>query len=68
MKLNTCIVQPYYSFKEEDLDKCFYDMLSLLDGIDKSADIIVLPEYCDVPAATKGKSFFHASIEKYNPI
>ncbi len=25
------IIQPYYSFLEDDLNKCFQDMLALLD-------------------------------------
>lgn len=62
------IVQPYYSFEEKDLSCCFDGMLELMDQIGEDADIIVLPEYCDVPAACGSKSAFHASLEKYNPI
>ena len=62
------IVQPYYSFDEADLDKCFVDMIAHLESIGDDADVIVLPEYCDVPSATKGKNNFHASIEKYNGV
>lgn len=62
------IIQPFYSFEEKDLEKCFYDMIDLLDTVKEDADIIVLPEYCDVPAATKSKAAFHNSIEKYNSI
>ena len=62
------IIQPYYSFNEEDLALCFEGMISHLDSIGDDADIIVLPEYCDIPASTKGKDNFHASIVKYNSI
>lgn len=62
------IIQPYYSTKEEDLELCFEGMIDLLDGIGNDADIIVLPEYCDIPAARASKKSFHASIEKYNSI
>jgi predicted amidohydrolase len=62
------IIQPYYSFNEGDLDICMSDMLAHLDSVGEDADLIVLPEYCDVPAACKGKQSFHASIEKYNDL
>ena len=62
------IIQPYYSFEESDLDTCFNGMIAHLDYIGDDADIIVLPEYCDVPAATRGKNNFHASLEKYNSV
>ena len=60
------IIQPYYSFEEKDLEKCFYGMLELLDTVGEDADIIVLPEYCDIPAACRGKAAFHGAIERYN--
>ena len=60
------IIQPYYSFEEKDLQKCFDGMIDLLDTVGNDADIIVLPEYCDIPAACGGKSSFHCSIESYN--
>ena len=60
------IIQPYYSFEEEDLSKCFDGMVKLIDEVPEDADIIVLPEYCDVPAACRSKKAFHSSIEKYN--
>ncbi len=66
MKVN--VIQPYYSFDEKDLDKCFDDMLTLLDKCDESCDLIVLPEYCDIPASTSSKAAFHGSIEKKNGI
>ena len=62
------IIQPFYSFEEKDIDKCFNDMVAHLDTLGDDADIIVLPEYCDVPASTKSKDAFHASIAKYNSI
>ena len=62
------IVQPYYSLEEADLSKCFDEMLALLDTVGEDADVIVLPEYCDIPASCDSKSAFHMSIEKYNDI
>ena len=60
------IIQPYYSFEEADLQSCFDGMVAHLDSIGEDADLIVLPEYSDIPASTKGKDHFHASIKKYN--
>ena len=60
------VVQPYYSVNENDLQKCFDSMIELIDKCDESSDVIVLPEYTDVPAACKGKSSFHGAIEKFN--
>ena len=62
------IIQPFYSFDEKDIQSCFDGMVAHLDAIGEDADIIVLPEYCDIPASTKGKANFHGAIEKYNSI
>ena len=62
------IIQPYYSFNEDDIDLCMNSMLAHLDSIGDDADIIVMPEYSDVPAACKSKSSFHGSIERYNEL
>lgn len=66
--MKTYIVQPYYSFDESDLQKCFDEMLAYLDSIGDDADIIVLPEYSDVPADCRGKTEFHAALENYNDV
>ncbi len=64
--MKACIIQPYYSFDSEKLADCFNGMISLIDRCDESMDLIVLPEYCDIPAAAKNAEEFHASIERYN--
>lgn len=61
-----CVIQPAYSLSEKDLDVCFADMLRLMDRCDDSMDVIVLPEYCDIPAATESAAGFKASIERFN--
>ena len=66
MKMKAYIIQPYYSFEEKDLQKCYDGMIALLDTVDKDADIIVLPEYTDIPAACDSKASFHGAIETYN--
>ena len=64
--MKVCVIQPYYSFDPADTEKCFRDMISLMDSCDESLDVIVLPEYSDIPAAQKSKADFHASIDKRN--
>lgn len=62
------IIQPYYSFMQDDMNKCFANMLLLMEKVGDDADIIVIPEYCDVPSACKGKKEFHEAINKYNSL
>ena len=64
--MKVCVIQPFYSFDEKDTEKCFREMIALLDKCDDSLDLIVLPEYSDIPAAQSSKKNFHASIEKRN--
>ncbi len=66
--MKVCVIQPYYSFSYNDLDRCFNEMTALIDRCDDSMDLIVLPEYCDIPAATENGIRFRESIEKYNRI
>lgn len=47
------IIQPPYSRDTALSDKYFKEKLKLLDECGKDADIIVLPEYSDVPCATE---------------
>lgn len=60
------IIQPAYTFNAEDLQKNYDAMIALMDECNEPLDIIVMPEYCDIPAAQKGKAAYRASIEKYN--
>ncbi len=64
--MKVCVVQPWYSFESEDLDTCYQGMVELIDQCDASMDLIVIPEYADIPAAQKSAAGFHAAIEKYN--
>ena len=66
--MKVCVIQPHYSFDERDVDKCFNDMLSLLDECDESLDLIVLPEYSDALADVQGKKGFYDAVDKYNDI
>ncbi|MCQ2445302.1 MAG: hypothetical protein MJ141_00260 [Clostridia bacterium] len=66
--MKVSVIQPYYSMKYEDMETCFQGMLGLMDACDESMDIIVLPEYCDIPAATPNGEAFHQAVEKYNAV
>ena len=64
--MKVCVIQPFYSFDEKDTEKCYREMIALLDKCDESLDLIVLPEYSDVPAAQSSKVNFHKSIAERN--
>ena len=67
-KMKAYIIQPYYSVNKDDIQQCFDGMIDLLNTIPADADIIVLPEYCDIPAARDSKQSFHNAIETYNDV
>lgn len=50
--MNVCIIQPPYSRDVSFSDEYFQYKLSCLEQCDESVDLIVLPEYSDVPCAT----------------
>ena len=51
--MKACVIQPPYSNDVAFCDEYFAYKLQQLDALDESTDIIVLPEYSDVPCATK---------------
>lgn len=60
--MKACIIQPPYSMDASHSEEFFKFKLNQLDSCDKSVDIIVLPEYSDVPCATKTREetlFYH---------
>lgn len=59
--MKACIIQPPYSMDTSYSDECFNFKMQMLDKCDDSIDIIVLPEYSDVPCATstKKETFFY---------
>ena len=50
--MKACIIQPPYSRDTSFSDEYFQYKLRMLEQCDDSMDIIVLPEYSDVPCAT----------------
>ena len=51
--MRACVFQLQYSNDLRYSDELFEKRLELLDGCEKDCDIIVLPEYSDVPCAVK---------------
>ena len=62
------MLQPRYSFDENEVGSCFEGLLELLEKCDDSMDIIVLPEYSDVLADVKGKAGYYDTVSAYNDI
>ena len=59
--MKACIIQPPYSRDVSYSDEYFDFKIKMLDNCDEDVDIIVLPEYSDVPCATttKEETFFY---------
>lgn len=53
--MKACAIQPPYSRDASFSQEYFDYKMKLLDECDDSLDIIVLPEYSDVPCATKDR-------------
>jgi glycerophosphoryl diester phosphodiesterase/predicted amidohydrolase len=66
MKLKVCTVQPPYSADHGTSEANFKKTVELLDGIDPSADLIVLPEACDVPALARTPEQRRASFDRFH--
>ncbi|MBQ0125993.1 MAG: hypothetical protein KBS59_06720 [Clostridiales bacterium] len=62
------VIQPHYSFDASEGEKCFEGILSLLDECDTSLDVIVLPEYSDIPYDEKDLDKFDAVSRKNNAV
>lgn len=60
------VIQPAYTFNADDLQKNYEGMVALMEECNEPLDVIVMPEYCDIPAAQKGKAAYRAAIAKYN--
>lgn len=60
------IIQPAYTFNPDDIQKNFDAMVKLMEECNEPLDIIVMPEWCDIPAPMKGREGYFAAIKKYN--
>ena len=50
--MKACVIQPPYSKDKSKADDCFKYKINALKSLDDDVDIIVLPEYSDVPIST----------------
>ena len=64
--MKVCVVQPEYSFDYSDSDRLYQWEMEMLDKCDESMDIIVFPEYSNIPALAKTKEEMLTSFEKYS--
>ena len=63
--MKVCIIQPAYSTDYSLCNNCFDAEMELLSQCDSSMDLIVLPEYCDIPCLAKTKEEADAASAKY---
>lgn len=66
--MKVCLIQPPYSMDFSQIQACFEEEIKLLEACPEDVDIIVLPEYSDVLAATPSGEDFIQALEKYNPV
>ncbi len=64
--MKVCTIQPPYSFDYADSEKNFRWELAELDRCDESMDLIVLPEYANVPALAGTREQMEASRLAYS--
>ena len=64
--MKTCIIQPAYCLDFARSDEFFAWELAELDKCDSTMDIIVLPEYSNVPCLAKTKAEMEESYHKYS--
>ena len=65
--MKACVIQPPYSRDLNSADALFQWKLEAMEKCDDTMDIIVLPEYSDVPCATGDLEQTIACHEKYMP-
>lgn len=66
--MKACVIQLKYSYDPTELDTCFAREIELLDACDDSMDVIVLPEYADVPADVAKTQDFALAMAKNGPV
>ncbi len=64
--MKTAIIQPEFSVDLADSDRLFKWELDALDNCTEELDIIVMPEYSDVPVLAKTREDYLALADKYN--
>ena len=66
--MNVCVVQPGYSLDYGMSDKLFEWEMDMMDKCNESMDIIVFPEYSNVPAIARTKEEMDTSLKKYDKL
>ena len=67
--MKVCVLQCEYSNSGVNADDLFNKRLAMLDGCSDECDIIVLPEYSEVPfAASTGEELFNAHSKYFEPL
>ncbi len=64
--MKVCVVQPAYSLDFGKSDELFNWEMETLDRCDESMDLIVFPEYSNVPSLAKTKAEMEQAYSKYN--
>ena len=64
--MRVCVLQPYYSFDYADAKDCYDKMVAMLDECDDSLDLIVMPEYCDIPSLPSASMPLEERIAPFN--
>ena len=66
MRVN--LIQPYYSSKQKDTKTCFDLLLKMLDECTSDMDLIVLPEYSDIPAVQDTEKDFYENTKTHHDV
>lgn len=66
--MKVAIIQPGYSLQFDGVDNGFQQVLSYLDTCDCSLDLIVLPEYSDVPGNVRNQTEYNHFVKKNHEI
>lgn len=64
--MKTCVLQPPYAPTAAGVESSFQWLLDNLAQCDESLDLIVLPEFSDVPARTATAAEYHAAVSNNN--
>ena len=66
--MKVCVLQPPYSYEGAKAEENFEALLGLLDACDDSLDLIVLPEYSDIPADVKENAALFETADRLREI
>ncbi len=66
--MKACVIQPPYSMDYSNSDACFAWELEALDNCGSDLDLIVLPEYSNIPCIARTKAEMEQSQRKYSDI